>query len=128
MPAEKADAGVGMRTAIGVEHAGVMVGFEQERDLAGSLHDVDSAARPRLRWSTAHAQLEVRERLRRAAHVLGVIKTTGAPLGGVWKQPIRRIDDPLRRPWVRQVLRRTRTRHFTAGTRSDRPLAKALRL
>jgi hypothetical protein len=48
-----------MRPSIGVDDARLMVLFEQQRDLARTLEDVDAAAGPRLRGRATHAEFEI---------------------------------------------------------------------
>src|SRR5712691_5176579 len=97
MPAEEDDLGSRVLAAVCVEDAGLVVLLEQQRDLPWLLENLHAAAGPRLRGRTADAQLEIGERLRRAAHVLGVVEPLGARLRRVRQLPVRRIDDPLRR-------------------------------
>src|SRR5439155_3908694 len=102
--------------------------LEEHRDLLSwLLEDRDAAAGPRLRGSAPYAQLEVRERLRWAAHVLRVVETPGTRLGSVGKLPVSGIDDPLGWAGVRHVLWRLRLGLPTVGTSGNQPLPESLR-
>src|SRR5262249_56331858 len=100
MTAEEAHVRRGVWTAVGIKHATVVIGLKQEHHFPGPLQNVKAAPCPRLWRRAAYGQLEMRERLGRATHVLGVIQAQGEAFRRVWKDPVRRIDDPLWRPPV----------------------------